>query len=74
MKINTHSLWVVAERHFRNHLKSKPQDDDEAALLAILGPMSKEVGAPIANLVLSDPDLPAHLNQIRQTFSPGIPL
>lgn len=43
-------------------------------MLAILGPMSKEIGAPIANLVLSDPDLPAHLNQIRQTFNPGISL
>ena len=33
MNIKTSSLLVVAERHFREHLKKKPRDDDEAAML-----------------------------------------
>ena len=74
MNIKTSSLLAVAEGHFREHLKSKPQDDDEAAMLAIRGPMAYELGKDVAKTVLNDPDLPKRLHKIRHTFSPGISL
>ena len=63
---------VVAERHFREHLKKKPRDDDEAAMLAIRGPLAYELGKDVAKTVLNDPALPSRLHKIRQTFHPGI--
>ena len=72
MNIKTSSLLVVAERHFREHLKKKPRDDDEAAMLAIRGPLAYELGKDVAKTVLNDPALPSRLHKIRQTFHPGI--
>ena len=70
MNIKSTSLLVVAERHLREHLKSKPQDDDEAALQAITGPLAKELGKEIARWVLLDPELPDRLKQVRASLTP----
>jgi hypothetical protein len=70
MKINSTPLLVVAERHLRTHLKSKPQDDDKAALQAITGPMSQELGEKFARWVLLNPELPDRLKQVRASLAP----
>jgi len=68
MNINTNSSWKMAERHYREHLMNKPNDDEESAMRALTITLTRELGSGIAQTVLSDPLLPARVEAWRETF------
>lgn len=68
--MKTKCLIENAEQRLREHLKSKRNDDDEAALLAITPGLIRDFGPNIASFVLADDSWSERIQRIRCSLNP----